>query len=88
MHITDDKKNCITATAIDEEPACGRKVTANELLSLKALVSYAAANTNMIESTVADRLCALCGAMAIEDIEGDQYNNAITFLVDYNGRLH
>jgi hypothetical protein len=85
----ESQKNVVAmAAAIDRKYIGGRKVTAAERLSLKALVSYAAANTNMIESAVADRLCALCGAIQIEDIDADQYNTAIVFLVDFNGKVH
>jgi hypothetical protein len=88
MQLQTQEKLTAMAAAIDEKHTRARKVTVTELLSIKALVSYAAANTNMIESAVADRLCALCGAMEIEDIDADQYNTAIVFLVDFNGKVH
>ncbi|MBI1273938.1 MAG: hypothetical protein GC131_07625 [Alphaproteobacteria bacterium] len=65
-----------------------RKLNEVELKSIHALLNYAAANTNMLEGAVVDRLCALCDAMQLEDIEAAQYEAAVRFLVDFNSRVN
>ncbi|MBI1273317.1 MAG: hypothetical protein GC131_04445 [Alphaproteobacteria bacterium] len=66
----------------------GRKLNEVEITSICALVAYAAANTDLPESMVTDRLCALFNATKIEEVDARQYDTAIAFLVDFTGRLN
>lgn len=65
-----------------------RNLTADELLSLKAMTCFAAINHNMAEETVAAMTAAQFEADKLSDIAHTHYDAAMTYLVNFDGRLH
>lgn len=59
-----------------------------ELISIKALIAWAAMENRMQENTVEAWLAAWADVDSIDDISRDRYDEVVRFLVDFNARVN